>query len=233
VSSPKLAVCLHDVEPGTLDRCRFIRGWLSARGVERMTLLAIPAGRSGDLLAVDPCAGWLRERTAAGDAVAQHGLHHRRSDRANPLRSWIADRQGGDAAEFVGLDPAQTAWAVNNGRSILQAAGLQPRGFVAPAYAYTRTLRRELRRQFDWYGGLLTVHGRRRLCTPAHGLGTSTELKRRTSPMTLRAGSSLPGEVLRVDVHPADFDLPGHVAALDAVLSRRRLRTVSYDDLCG
>jgi hypothetical protein len=51
--------------------------------------------------------------------------------------------------------------------------------------------------------------------------------------MTVRVGSRFAGAVLRLDMHPADFDLPGHVAALDAVLSRRRLRTVSYDDLCG
>jgi hypothetical protein len=38
---------------------------------------------------------------------------------------------------------------------------------------------------------------------------------------------------LRVDLHPADFDRPRHVLALEAVLRGAGRRTaVTYDDLC-
>lgn len=227
-----LAVCLHDVQPQTLERCRFIRRWLAARGVERMTLLAIPCAYGSALTAEDACATWLRE-AAAADAVAQHGLHHQRSQQAGRARDWLADRQGGAAAEFVGLTYAQTVAAVGEGRALLAAAGLHPRGFVAPAYAYNAALRRELRQCFDWYGGLFALHGRRRLYAPAQGLGTSTRFKRRTSPLWLRLGARLPGSVLRLDVHPADFEFPGHVDALDTALRQSAFRSVSYDDLAG
>jgi predicted deacetylase len=232
VTQPLLAVCLHDVEHHTLDRCRLIRDWLGDRGADRITLLAIPDGRSGPLTGDDDCARWLRARAAAGDTVAQHGLHHRRSQRAGRTRDWLADRQGGPAAEFVGLTPSQTIAAVHDGHTLLQAAGLHPRGFVAPAYAYTSALRRELRRRFDWHAGLLVIHGTRPLRAPAHGLGTSTAFKRRTSPTVMRAGARLTGRLLRVDVHPADFDLPRHIDALDAVLrDNASRRPVTYDDL--
>jgi Uncharacterized protein conserved in bacteria (DUF2334) len=232
MTRPVLAVSLHDVESQTLDRCRLIRHWLLNRGIDRVTRLAIPCGSGGDLGPEDACATWLRERTAAGDAVAQHGMHHRRSKRASRTRDWLANRQGGAAAELVGLTPQQTIAAIDGGRALLHAAGLQPRGFVAPAYAYTSALRRELRHRFDWYGGLLMVSGRRPLRTPAHGLGSSTDFKRRTSPTMLRAGTSVPARVLRIDVHPADFDLPRHVAALDAVVRRSsRRQPMTYDDL--
>jgi predicted deacetylase len=232
VTPPRLAVCLHDVEHHTLDRCRLIRQWLSNRGADRITLLAIPSGRSGPLVAEDDCACWLRERAAAGDAVAQHGLHHRRSQPAGRTRGWLADRQGGRAAEFVGLTPAQTVAVVHAGHELLRAAGLRPRGFVAPAYAYTTALRAELRRRFDWYAGLLVVHGPRPLRAPAYGLGTSTAFKRRTSPLVMRAGARLPAGVLRLDVHPADFELPRHIDALDAVLAHTTgRRAVTYDDV--
>ena len=231
VTARKLAIALHDVEPRTLDRCRLIRQWLADRGADRITLLAIPHADR----ALEPdgaCAEWLRARAAAGDAVAQHGLLHRRQRRAGLVRSWLADRQGGDAAEFVGLTRQETADAVDAGRTLLTAAGLTPNGFVAPAYAYTQALRRALRSRYAWSSGLLGIHAARPLLVPAHGLGTSTDFKRRTSPALLRIGVRLPTKVLRLDVHPADFDLRSHVSALETALRQSHdRRPVTYDEL--
>ncbi len=230
----RLLACLHDVEPATLERCMFIRDWLGDRGVDRATLLAIPHGAGGALDPTGGCAGWLRARAAAGDAVAQHGTRHRRSRRAGPLRDWIADRQGGDAAEFVGLSDSEAAAAIDRGRDLLDRAGLPTRGFVAPAYAYTPALRRHVRRRFAWYAGLVVIHGRRTIAAPAHGLGTSTTFKQTTSQTVMRLGTRLPSEVLRVDLHPADFDIPGHVRALDAVLRDAATAVaMTYDHLAA
>ena len=41
----KIAVALHDIEPATFERCALIRDWLSDHGVDRVTLLVIPARR--------------------------------------------------------------------------------------------------------------------------------------------------------------------------------------------
>ena len=38
-----IAVSLHDVEPATFERCALIRDWLDDLGVDRVTLLVIPA----------------------------------------------------------------------------------------------------------------------------------------------------------------------------------------------
>ena len=41
------------------------------------------------------------------------------------------------------------------------------------------------------------------------------------------------GRLLRLDLHPADFDHPRHVLALERVLRNATPRTaVTYDDLC-
>jgi predicted deacetylase len=230
----RLAVCLHDVSPRTLRRCQDIRSWLARRGVDRATLLVIPCEAGTPLAPDGDAAAWLRGTAAAGDVVAQHGLHHRRSRACSAWRDWIADRQGGAAAEFVGLDAAETAFALAEGRHILMNAGLSAAGFVAPAYAYTPQLRRELRRRFDWYAGVLAIHARREtIHAPAHGLGTSTRLKRQTSALVLRAGARMPTSVRRVDVHPADFDLPRHVEALDRVLRPQSRRCVTYDQIAA
>ena len=228
------AVTLHDVEPSTYDRCAWARDWLAERGVERATLLVIPAA---DLHAFDDrspeLARWLRGRASAGDAIAQHGFQHRRTRRAGIPRRWVAGWQGGSAAEFPGLGANATSAAVRAGHAILAGAGIEARGFVAPGFAYTGALRRALDDEFDWWASVGSVHraGARKLVAPVRMLGNSTAFKRTLSPFAVRVG--LPGRaLLRVEVHPQDFDHPRSVDALERLLERSQGRpTVTYDQL--
>jgi predicted deacetylase len=238
-----ILVAVHDIEPATYERCALIRDWLCDLGVDRATLLVIPAADLHPFDARRPdLADWLRERVREGDAVAQHGLQHRQLHRAGPARQAIAGLQGGRSAEFVGLDEEATRRAVRSGRRVLRLAGLEAHGFVAPAYAYTAPLREELARSFDWWAGLLRVwhgngtgaDGAGSLAGPALGLGSSSAVRRALSPSLVRAGALVQGRLLRLDLHPADFDHPRHVLALEAVLRRARRRTaITYDDLAA
>src|SRR3954469_9935440 len=136
-----IAVSLHDVEPATFERCALIRDWLDDHGVDRVTLLVIPAPDLHPFFQRRPeLAAWLLDCRDRGDAIAQHGLHHRRIRRPGPLRRPLAGR----AAEVPGLDAAETHASVEAGRRTLARVGLEPRGFVAPAYAYTPALRSAL-----------------------------------------------------------------------------------------
>jgi predicted deacetylase len=230
-------VSLHDVEPATFERCALIRDWLTDLGVDRVTLLVIPApdlhpfhDRRPDM------ATWLDECARGGDAIAQHGFQHRQLRRVHGPRRLLARVQGGDAAEFVGLDGDETRRAVLAGRRVLRLAGIQPRGFVAPAYAYTSALRETLEATFDWWAGLGRLHRANRASTtaPALTLGTSTALKRWTSPRIVRAGALLSGELLRLELHPADLDHPRCVVAVEKVLrGARGRRAVTYDELAS
>ena len=49
--------------------------------------------------------------------------------------------------------------------------------------------------------------------TPRSASARATPLKRAASPALVRAGAALSGQVLRLDLHPADFDHPRHVLA--------------------
>jgi|SRR4051794_33021371 predicted deacetylase len=232
-----IAVALHDVEPATFERCALIRDWLGDHGVDRVTLLVIPApdlhpfhDRRPDM------AEWLEECGRGGDAIAQHGFQHRQARRAAGPRQLVARVQCREAAEFVGLNVDETRRAVLAGRRVLRLAGIQPRGFVAPGYAYTGALRATLATTFDWWAGLGRVHRADRTTTtaPALTLGTSTRWKRWTSPGVVRAGALLSGDLLRLDLHPADLDHPRCVAAVERVLRRARDRdAVTYDQLAG
>lgn len=228
---------LHDVEPATFERCALIRDWLNDLGVARVTLLVIPApdlhpfhDRRPDL------AVWLEECARGGDAVAQHGFQHRQVRRAAPPRQLVARVQGGAGAEFVGLDGDETRRAVLAGRRLLKLAGVQPRGFVAPGYAYTNALRETLATTFDWWAGIGRLHRADHTSTRAAALtlGTSSAFRRWTSPGVVRLGARLSGELLRLDLHPADLDHVRCVGAVEKVLRGARGRhAVTYDELAG
>jgi uncharacterized protein len=225
----RIAVAVHDVEPATFERCALIRDWLDDHGIERATLLVIPAADLHPFHDRRPeMVEWLDACTQRGDAIAQHGFQHRRPP--------TASRRANPAAEFVGLDLDETRRAVDAGRRVLRLAGVQPRGFVAPAYAYTDALRQTVSGSFDWWATLSRLHvsARRSTLAPALTLGTSTRVKRATSPWLVRAGARAAGDLLRLDLHPADLDHPRHVGAAERVLRRARRHArqpVTYDDL--
>lgn len=203
----RLAVALHDVEPATYERCALIRDWLADHGVDRATLLVTPAPDLHPFDRSSPeLAAWLTERRQAGDAIAQHGFCGR---------------------AFGGLGEAETRRAVAAGRRLLHLAGVEPRGFVAPAYAYTPALHAALARSFDWWAALRTVH-RRALADPVSA--TAVSLGRLIGP--LRAHRRPGEELLRLDIHPRDLDRRHTVGALETVLVRAQgRRAVTYDGL--
>ncbi len=214
--SALIAVAIHDVEPATFERCALIRDWLGDHGIDRATLLVIPAPDLHPFFQRRPdLAAWLLDCRDRGDAIAQHGFQHRRPG--------AAGRRG--AAEFAKLDPEATQASIAAGRRVLSLAGVDPRGFVAPAYAYTPALRHELAGGFDWWATMLRLVGR-------ESASLAPALSLRRSPLAVRAGALAAGRILRLDLHPADLERPRRVLALEAVLRRAGRRTaVTYDDL--
>jgi len=239
----QIAVALHDIEPATFERCALIRDWLDDHGVDRVTLLVIPARDLHPLGERSPeMTNWLAERRASGDSIAQHGFQHDRTRRPGFAQA-LLPAPTLRAGEFVGLDQAETQRAVNAGWRVLKLAGIEPDGFVAPSYAYTPALRSVLPKRFRWWAGLLGVHRRglatgdqrARLLAPVWGMGTDGPLKRTLSPALIRAGGIFGGRTLRVDLHPADLDHPRQMLALDRVLDRagRRREAITYDELAA
>ena len=239
-SRREVAVALHDVEPATFERCALIRDWLDDHGIGRVTLLVVPApdlhpisDRSQELVA------WLDERRRAGDAIAQHGLRDRCSRPAGmAARAGLPGARRPDA-EFAGLDPAETRRAVDAGWRILRLAGLEPQGFVAPAYAYTPALHLTLAARFRWWAGQTRLYcaggpAQGTVVGPALGLGERSVAQRLTGPWLIRARAACAGRVLRLDVAPRDLEQPRRVGALEAVLAGARGRVpVTLDEVAA
>jgi predicted deacetylase len=235
-------VALHDIEPATFERCALIRDWLDDHGVDRVTLLVIPARDLHPLGTRCPqMASWLIERKRAGDSIAQHGFQHAQL-RAGPIpRRLVTRRAARRGAEFVGLDAHETRRALDAGWRVLKLAGLEPDGFVAPAYAYTPALRSLLPRRFHWWAEKRRLHHAgepdgsavRELRAPALDVGGEGRLRRALAPARIRAGGLLAGDILRLDVHPDDLQSPRQVLALEWVLARagHRRRAITYDEL--
>jgi len=232
-----IAVAVHGIEPATFERCALIRDWLADHGIDRVTLLVIPArdlhpigGRSPEMVA------WLDERRRDGDAIAQHGFQHRyASQGVSPARMLLGSRGG----EFASLGEDETRRAVHAGWRILKLAGIEPDGFVAPSYAYTPALRRALGGRFRWWAEMLRIRsaadGPREPLSPAWSIAGAGPVGRLLSPVAIRACAMLPTSTLRLDVHPCDLRRPRHMMALERVLERAapERTAVTYQDLAG
>ena len=233
-----LAVALHDVEPATFEHCMEIRTWLDEHGVDRVTLLVIPARDLHPVGERSPAlAGWLAGRRRAGDAIAQHGFQHVQLRRPSLPHRFCAPARARRAAEFAGLGDEETRRAVDAGWRLLKLAGIEPDGFVAPAYAYTPALRRAVSARFRWWASLLSLHGgggeRLPRLVPTRGPGS--RLLPAWGPRSIRAGALLAGETLRLDLSPAQLERPHQLRALERTLARvaRRRLAVTYDELAG
>lgn len=244
-----IAVALHDIEPATFERCALLREWLDERGVDRVTLLVIPARDLHPLGERSPeMVSWLSARRRAGDSIAQHGFRHEQLRRGELSRQTLAHARGWRAAEFVGLDGEETRRAVNAGWRLLKLAGVEPDGFVAPAYAYTPALRQALAPKFRWWAGLLRLHGMRAdpheddareplsptWLAPTWSLASDNPLRRPLSPALIRIGSMLSAHTLRLDLYPSDLQRRRQMRALEQALGRadgHRRRAITYDEI--
>jgi predicted deacetylase len=226
-----IAVALHDIEPATFERCALIRDWLDDHGVDHATLLVIPARDLHPLAERSPeMVSWLIERERSGDAIAQHGFQHLRSPISRgpyaTLRTFNVDHE----SEFVGLDTRETRRAVDAGWRLMKLAGIEPRGFVAPGYAYTPALKRTLGERFHWWAallGLYRAHPASGRVAPPVGGGASALDGRRSSALgpsahgTHARGASAHGASTR-DTHPRGRNLLGPPIALSSTGRLRR-----------
>ena len=130
-------VSLHDVSPRTRAECAEILGQLAALGVPRCSLLVIPDHHHrGHFLADADCAAWLRAQAAAEHELVMHGYYHQRARREGESVSakWTTRIYTADEGEFYDLDRPAAAALVSKAREDFRQIGVEPAGFIAPAW---------------------------------------------------------------------------------------------------
>lgn len=133
-----VVVSVHDVAPATRDICDQILRELTRIGVAPCSLLVVPNYHgSGESCADRQFVRWLRDLEAEGHEVVIHGYFHQRprGGGRETLRSRLLTRYyTRDEGEFYDLSYAEALARITQAREQFKAAGLRPRGFIAPAW---------------------------------------------------------------------------------------------------
>lgn len=245
---------LHDVAPVHRERIERAEALFAELGVEQVTYLLIPDyHRQGRSDTADFAAWCRRARPFAVDWFL-HGYYHLETEDAVGAHDGAPLRDGGFRAaltrryatagegEFLALDAAEARERVARGAGVFERClGEPPRGFVPPAWLYDASLPPVLRehgiRYFEDHRRVYDLDAGTALDAPVVTWATRTPLRKWTSilgtPALRWAWRNRP--VLRLAVHPFDFDHPETVASIRrvwgaALAGRSQAR---YDEVAG
>lgn len=132
-----LVVSVHDVAPATRPKCEHLVAELAKRGARVCSLLVVPDyHHRGAATADREFVQWLRDLEAAGHEIVIHGYFHQRPRAAREtLRAKIITRSyTNDEGEFYDLGYEEAFRRITRAKEEFAAAGLKPRGFIAPAW---------------------------------------------------------------------------------------------------
>jgi predicted deacetylase len=235
-----LLVSIHDVTPALQDGVTTLWDLCTARRV-KPALLVVPDWHGAWPLERHPAfVSWLRERAAEGAEIVLHGERHdevglpRRF--GDELRAWGRTAREG---EFLTLHEPAARERIARGRARLRALGLEPVGFVPPAW-----LARDEGHRAAGASGLgfseddavirLFPSGRR-LAAPAVRWSARGPLRAWGSVAVARARWTFQGgaPLARIALHPQDLSHPATAASLGRTLDRwlTRHRPTTYSAL--
>lgn len=224
-------VSLHDVSPLTRAECAEILGQLAALGVPRCSLLVIPDHhRRGHFLADAECVAWLRAQAAAGHELVMHGYYHQRARREGESVSakWTTRIYTADEGEFYDLDRPAAAALVSKAREDFRGLGVEPAGFIAPAWLLGAEAEAALRERGCEYTTRLgsVVDWQTSRVWPSQSLVWSVrsawrrQVSRAWNELLFRRLAASP--LLRISIHPVDLRHPQIWRQIRALIARAR-----------
>jgi predicted deacetylase len=222
-----LVVSIHDVTPAHASEVARLWAVCAARGV-MPALLVVPNWHGGWPLHEHPeFVSWLRARVADGAEIVLHGERH---DEVGLPRGLVdAFRALGRTAaegEFLTLDEAGARDRIERGLRVLRELGLQPIGFVPPAW-----LAREGCDRAVCAAGLRFTEDQRALRFFPSGRRLDSPVLRWSSRTRARAVASVAvaagrwrlqrrADLMRVALHPQDLRHPATAGSLVRSLER-------------
>jgi uncharacterized protein len=237
-----LLVSIHDVTPA--QELNVIRLWdLCTRRQVVPALLVVPNWHGEWPLEAYPrFVAWTRARSVEGAEILLHGERHDEVGLRRPLSDrWRAWGKTQGEAEFLTLDAAAARARVDRGLGRLRELGLEPTGFVPPAW-----LARESTYQVAAAAGLefseddrsvRLLRSGQRIRSPVVRWSTRTSVRAWGSVAVARARWQLQGKngCPRIALHPRDLDQAVTARSVGRTLDRwlGRHRPGHYTDLMG
>ena len=210
-----LVVSLHDVAPRTRNTAQKIIAELTRHGVRVTSLLVVPNyHQSGPSMEDREFVRWLRDLEAAGNEIAIHGYFHQRpAQDGESLRAKLITRSyTAGEGEFYNLGYNEALKRIVRARDEFTAAGLKPRGFIAPGWLLSPEAERAASdAELEYTTRLTTVHDLRTKQTfSSRSLVYSTRNAWRRAVSLAWNGTlaRILGKtpLLRIGLHPPDFE---------------------------
>ena len=221
-----ILVSIHDVAPPNLPAVQSLWDRCLAAGVTP-ALLVVPDWHGNAPIEHDPAfLDWVRQAMGQGAEIILHGERHDEVGRtrtvSGSLRAWGRTAREGECLELSRDDLRQL---VARGLARLRAAGLEPGGFIPPAWLVRTDA---VAGAFD--AGCVfvedehTVHlaGGRRLPSPAVRFSARTPFRARASVVVANARWLLQRSrsPVRLALHPGDLGDERLAKAVDDHIAR-------------
>jgi predicted deacetylase len=223
------------VTPRHLVRLAHAEALFRELGVTHATYLIVPRYHRGWAIETDSgFQAWCRASRPFTVRWCLHGYHHeeiRRADRFSVRNWWNRQLLTAGEGEFLALQEAEIRLNIDRGReAFTECLGVEPTGFVAPAWLFNRALIPVLRDLgFAWTEDHWRIYDVTRgdtLNAPVITWAPRTAVHRHGSAWVarglLRCWRERP--VIRIAVHPLDFD---DSRLVDAI--RRTIATALHD----
>ena len=212
-----LVVSIHDVAPSTQPITDKILAALAQKGIRHCSLLVVPDyHHQGRSMQDRQFVSWLRNLEVSGHEIVIHGYFHERPARAHEslFEKFVTRVYTQAEGEFYDLDYDEALQRIKTARNEFRAAGLKPRGFVAPAWLLSTVAERAARdAEMEYTTRLQNVKDLRSgEIFPARSLVYSVGNGwRRTTSLAWNAALSRAAKdspFVRLSVHPPDYSRP-------------------------
>ena len=237
----QLIISFHDLHPGSWETCRRFIERSSKLGARNMTLLVIPQYHGQPPFTEDSAfTEWLKQLPQDTFDLCLHGYYHQ----AKPVRgNWYQRLMGNvyttGEGEFFQLSKEEANEKLEKGLALFNEHGLPIYGFTAPAWLVSKGAKSAIKNfgfQYNtlWKGvELPTINTF--LKAPTLVYSSRNAWRRFVSKIwvSLFHRINKHTHILRLSVHPIDFEHPDIEAHLYKVLEKalRTRSTSTYRDL--
>jgi len=236
----RLVVSIHDVHSSSFEAARRQIAFCESVGVCRFSILVVPNFHMREPF--DHCESlvtWLRARENSGDEIVLHGFYHLNTSGSASPANWFWNRiYTTNEAEFVDLDFQTARSRIKDGRQLLLDASLHPVGFIAPAWLMNRdVVDATFNAGFSYTNTIDSVISPSGQTIRSRSLCYSARSEWRRSASLAWNGLlwelKKHADVVRLSLHPRDFEYPALRQQISSILSRIdfQFNPTTYRDL--